>query len=109
MAAVVRAEKSLGPDKEAGVVFVPANSLAGLERGRDFRNALDRGFHRLEKAGQENRAAFIGQCQRLLGRQSKPAGGGVVGDEFAGGLRRKPFRPPSVPCYWFCRGVQRAC
>src|ERR1700690_394052 len=91
MPAVVRAEESFGPDEEAGIVFVPANSFAGLKSRSDFRNALDRRFHRLKKTGQENRAAFIGQCQRLLGRQCEAARGGIVADESAGGLRGEPF------------------
>src|SRR5271156_4924186 len=91
MAAVVRAEESFGPDKETSVVFVPANTFAGLECGRDFRNALNRSFHRLKKSRQENGTAFVGQRERLLGWQSEAAAGGVIGDESAGGLCGEPF------------------
>src|SRR5580692_4388794 len=91
MAAVVRAEESFGPDKEASVVFVPANSFAGLECGGDFRNALNRSFHRLKKSRQENGAAFVSQRQRLLRWQSEATGSGVIADESARGLRGEPL------------------
>ncbi len=91
MRGIAAAEEPLGAAKQAGIVLVPTDTLAGAERLGDLGLVADHRGDDLESAGHEGRAALLSEDHRLFGRQRiAPARRIVLG--IAGGrLRRQPF------------------
>jgi hypothetical protein len=73
------------------VVLVPSQPLRRGAPPRDLRCVLDGAVRDLEQAGQERRAAFVGEREGVLGGQRVAARPGVVADESARGLGVQPF------------------
>src|SRR5215468_10940177 len=77
---VTWAEEPLGSLEESRIMFVPAHTTACAKGFRNFRLGFDSRNRRLERAGQEGRAAFFSKRERLLRRERVAASRRVVID-----------------------------
>ena len=84
-------EEPLAAVVHVGVVVVPAHPVTVGGRGEDAVGVTDGAERDLEEAGQERRAALVGEGDDVLRRQGVGAVGGLVGDERAGRLGVEPL------------------